>query len=352
LSHSTEDDVNANEPAEPAAGEVAGPAAPGGAPLPTCVDRGQAPSTPGERRASDVSRHDGDAVATSNDASGALEDADDRRGARRHAARSGALHAAGAAPGQAVHDELLMGLGRRFHGATLKLDFELRAPTTRQIFRRDFVYVSRQLHALEASRRVQGLDRQLLNDALMTVERHGELAKLALKKAADETLTLIALQGHGDAQVEFAPTRLQATIVSPYARVFIDVLRQADDMLTQLERAWLLGLVDPATKAYRASDCRKVLHVFKEVVREQRHVVGAQVRDVNASRRAKRDVAPLSSDAGHAIEAHHGAANGGAAPEGHRMAKVVDDHGSADAHRTNRQSRAEADGTSDDAGAA
>lgn len=346
--------MNPNEPAEPAAGEVAGPAAPGGAPLPTRIARGQAPSASGEPHASDAvaaSRDDDLPGAASPDASRWPDDTRHRPGARQRATRSGGLQVASIAPAHAVHDELLTGLGRRFRGATLKLDFELRAPTTRQIFRRDFVYVSRQLHALEASRRVQGLDRQLLNDALLTVERHGELAKLALKKAADETLTLIALQGHASAQVEFAPTRLQATIVSPYARVFIDVLRQADDMLTQLERAWLLGLVDPATKAYRASDCRKVLHVFKEVVREQRHVVGAQVRDVNASRRAKRDMAPLSPDAGRAIEMRHGAASAGAASEGQGVVKLVDGGGSAGCSSHEPWASAEFEHPRDDAGA-
>ena len=345
--------MNANEPAEPAAGEVAGHAAPGGAPLPACITRGQAPSASGEACAHDdaTMREDEIPSAASPGAPRPLDDADHRCGTPRRATGSSNLHIAATGPADAVHDELLTGLGRRFRGPTLKLDFELRAPTTRQIFRRDFVYVSRQLHALEASRRVQGLDRQVLNDALLTVERHGELAKLALKKAADETLTLIALQGHADAQVEFASMCLQATIVSPYARVFIDVLRQADDMLTQLERAWLLGLVDPATKACRASDCRKVLHVFKEVVREQRHVVGAQVRDVNASRRAKRDLAPPPFDMGRAIDRRHGAASASTATEARDVVKLVDGSDSADAHRSRPRSSAVVERPRDDAGA-
>ncbi len=194
------------------------------------------------------------------------------------------------ATARAAHDELLAGLGRRFRGATLKLDFELSATITRQLFRRDFVYVSQQLHALEASRRVQGLDRKVLNDALIAVERHGEFVKTLLKQTTAEATTLIALHGYADAQVEFTPpARLQATIISPYARAYIDLLRLADDALTQLDRAWLLGLLDPATKAHRAADCRKALQGFKEVVRQQRHVVGEQVREVNAARRLKRD---------------------------------------------------------------
>ncbi len=200
-------------------------------------------------------------------------------------------------PARAAHDELLVGLGRRFRGATLKIDFELGTAIARQAFRRDFVYVSRQLHALEASRRVQGLDRKLLNDALIAVERHVDVVKTMLKQVGAEARALIEAHGQAEAHVEFTPpVRLQATIVSPYARAFVDLLRLVDETLTQLDRAWLLGLVDPTTKAQLAADCRKALQGFKEVVRQQRHVVGEQVREVNAARRIKRDEVPMSAD--------------------------------------------------------
>ena len=188
--------------------------------------------------------------------------------------------------GPDVHDELLASLGRRFRGATLRLGFELRTAIARQIFHRDFVYVSQQLHALEASRRVQGLDRQVLRDALATVARRGDATRTQLLLCASNARALIAAHGHAQADVEFErPAQLQATIVSPHARDFLDLLGQADDALTQVEKAWLLGLLEPTERARQASDCRRVLHGFKETVRQQRHVVGLHVREVNAARR-------------------------------------------------------------------
>ncbi len=184
------------------------------------------------------------------------------------------------------HDDLVASLGRRFRGATLKLDFELRTTVARQVFRRDFVYISQQLHALEASRRVQGIDRPRLKEALATVARCIDAVRALLLRCAADARALILLHGHAGADVEFArPTRLRATIVSPYARDFVDILGHADEALTQLERAWLLGLLHPAAKAQQASECRRALQGFKEIVRQQRHAIGAHVREVNAGRR-------------------------------------------------------------------
>jgi hypothetical protein len=183
-------------------------------------------------------------------------------------------------------DELLASLGRRFRGASLKLEFELRTTVARQVFQRDFVYVSRQLHALEASRRVQGIDRQLLRGALAAIAQRADAARTLLLLRASEARALIAYHAHGQADVAFArPTRLQATIVSPHARDFLDILAQADDALSQLEKAWLLGLLEPPTKARHAVECRRELMAYKETVRHQRHVVGTHVREVNAARR-------------------------------------------------------------------
>ena len=183
-------------------------------------------------------------------------------------------------------DELLANLGRRFRGATLKLEFELRTAIARQIFHRDFVYGSQQLHALEASRRVQGIDRQVLKDALAAITQRADAVRTLLLSCASEARALIAAHGHAEADVSFErPAQLQATIVSPHARDFLDILGQADDALTQVEKAWLLGLLEPAEKARQASECRRALYGFKEVVRQQRHVVGLHVREVNAARR-------------------------------------------------------------------
>jgi hypothetical protein len=182
---------------------------------------------------------------------------------------------------------VLAGLGRRFRGPTLCIRFQLQTDITRQIYRRDFVYVSQQLHALEASRRVQGLPRENLNAALASISHCLASTRGVLLDAASQLRALIDLNGLSDAHVEFRrPEAILVTIVSPHAREYMGVLEAADDALAQLERAWLLGLVDPLEKSQRVSDSRKAIQAVKEAVRDQRQVIGGQVRDVNA-RRAK-----------------------------------------------------------------
>jgi hypothetical protein len=207
---------------------------------------------------------------------------------------------AGARP--AVADpaaDLLAGLGRRFRGPTLRMSFELRTSIARQIFRRDFVYVSQQLHALEASRRVQGLPRESLNEALAAIGQRVDEVRAQLRDSTAHTRDLIELHGHSGADVEFTrPATLQATIVSPYARDFMDVLVHADQALTQLERAWLLGLLEPAEKGRMSGECRKAVQSVKETVREQRQWIGAQVREVNARRGPVEFAAPEGAPEG------------------------------------------------------
>ena len=93
-----------------------------------------------------------------------------------------------------MRDAELWLLARRTQGAALRLDFELRTAVVRQVFRRDFVYVSRQLHALEASRRVQGLDRASLDDALATLQRCEEDVHDLLDRIAADLAARIAAQ--------------------------------------------------------------------------------------------------------------------------------------------------------------
>jgi hypothetical protein len=192
-------------------------------------------------------------------------------------------------------DPLLASLGRRFSGASLQLEFELRTACTRQIFHRDFAYVSRQLHALEASRRVPGIDRALLAACLAAIGRSADAERTLLLQYGADTRALIAAHGHAGADIGFGdPRPLRATIVSPHARDYLELLGQADDALAQLEKAWLLGLLGPVAKARQASDCRRALHDYKETVRRHRECLADHVREVNAARQRGAQAVPAS----------------------------------------------------------
>jgi hypothetical protein len=118
---------------------------------------------------------------------------------------------------------------------------------------------------------------------------------------------LIALSGQADTPIEFVrPRALQATIVSHYARDYIDVLELADDAFTQIQRAWLLGLLGLLEKRERATECHRALRSLKEHVYKERSQIGALVREVNAGQHPSRaptaeaplDDAPLPFDTG------------------------------------------------------
>ena len=191
-----------------------------------------------------------------------------------------------APPQLAPRDAELWLLARRTQGAALRLDFELRSALVRQVFRRDFVFVSRQLHGLEASRRVQGLDRAALSEALAALQRRGDDVLALLRQIASDLDITLASQAPAGARLAFArPARFQATIVSPSAHRYLALLIQADEALARLEMAWLLGLVAAPHRSALLSDCRRALHGFKELACQRRQAVGELVREVNAQRR-------------------------------------------------------------------
>ena len=200
-------------------------------------------------------------------------------------------------PQLAPRDAELWLLARRTQGAALRLAFELRTALVRQIFRRDFVYVSRQLHGLETSRRVQGLDRICLADALAALQQRADDVQALFQRIATDLDAAIAARGGASASIAFArPARFQATIVSPVAHRYLALLTQADETLARLEMAWLLGLVEPANRSALISDCRRALHGFKDLAGSRRQAVGELVREVNARRRE--DAATGSDDGG------------------------------------------------------
>ena len=191
-----------------------------------------------------------------------------------------------AEPQLAPRDAELWLLARRTQGAALRLAFELRTAFVRQVFRRDFVYVSRQLHGLEASRRVQGLDRARLNDAIAALQQRADDVQSLLQRVAADLDATIASAGPAGARIAFArPARFQATIVSPMAHRYLALLTQADATLSRLEMAWLLGLVAPAHRTALLSDCRRALHGFKDLACQRRQAMGELVREVNTQRR-------------------------------------------------------------------
>ena len=193
---------------------------------------------------------------------------------------------AASAPQRATRDIELWLLARRAQGAALRLDFELRTALVRQLFRRDFVYVSRQLHALDASRRVQGLAREDLDEALAALQRRADAVQAWTERQASELQAAIHERGPAGARISFScPARFQATIVSPAAHRYLGLLQQADEMLAWLEMAWLLGLVDPDQRTIRVRECRRALLDFKNLACERRQEIGQLVRNVNAQRK-------------------------------------------------------------------
>ena len=193
-----------------------------------------------------------------------------------------------AAPGEdrrTPPDNVLTGLGQPFHGAALQFEFDLATSLPRQIFRRDFVYLSRQLYALELSRRVTGLDRALLNAALAAVTRQMNTVGAMLRHCHERSRALSEAHGYANTVIEFKPrTAIRATLVSRYTRDFIGVLQQADAAMIELEKAWMLGLVSLSERDYRQKHCRHALRSIKEVVRQQRHRIGQEVRRINEQR--------------------------------------------------------------------
>jgi len=176
--------------------------------------------------------------------------------------------------------------GRRQHDAVAPLELPLRAAATRHLLAHDFGEVSRQLLALESSRRIQGLHPRVSRAAFEAIAAKAREACAGLARCAE------ALPACDDRQVPTgpppAPTGPAANGLAPGAHAYVELLLQADRVLHRIEQAERRGLLAPSDSTRLVRACGAELLAFNDAVHQQQRIVSLHIRQLDAVARIRR----------------------------------------------------------------
>jgi hypothetical protein len=190
--------------------------------------------------------------------------------------------------------------GKQFQGAVIELDFELSARTPRQLFQRDFVYVSRLFYNLDRYRDIKGVDQTLLDTEEEKVAKKLDAVKQLVTKNVRELDALLAANSHDNARVTNAKTVLyRAPIISPFAREYVEVLQKANGAFVQADVAFLFGLIDRKQKQHIDKTVRQAIRAISQVVRQARAAALAHLKALNgqaADEATRQVISQIASD--------------------------------------------------------
>lgn len=165
----------------------------------------------------------------------------------------------------------------------MTLQYEMQTPRIKQFYRRDFVYLSQLLYALNTYREIRGVEPAKIDAAEMNVGKKLDAVMALMKRTVNEAETAIRMNNHEGTPIDFAyPVCYKAPIISPYAREYLEVLVAADDAFKMVNKAWLLGLIDPKQRSQKEFTLRKAIRAIAEVVRLQRIEMAKHVRSIRA----------------------------------------------------------------------
>lgn len=161
--------------------------------------------------------------------------------------------------------------GNRFRGAVVQIDYELRTRSPRQMYKRDFVYLSRLLHSLDTYREIPIIDQTYLDDKEASVTKKIDAVKKLIGNKLREANALIAANAQKAYAIAHAKAIVcRAPIVSPYAREYMEILVDADKLYSQLDAAYMLGLITRPDKGRIESMVRQAIRSIAQVVRQAR----------------------------------------------------------------------------------
>ena len=161
--------------------------------------------------------------------------------------------------------------GAGFRDGVVEIDYMLCTRTPRQMYRRDFVYISRLLYSLERYRTIRSADAARFDEFEQKVVRKLDGVRQLIGRTLREANALIAANVQPAHHITYPRAmRYRAPIISPYAREYMEVLSDADRAYAQIEVAFLLGLIDRHKRREIETLMRKSIRAISAVVRQVR----------------------------------------------------------------------------------
>lgn len=161
--------------------------------------------------------------------------------------------------------------GPGFRDGVLEMDYMLRTKVPKSMYRRDFVYLSRLLHAMDRYRGIRSADPVRLDEQETKVAHKLDNVSKLIKKRAKEGQALLEVHKTEAATITYPrAARYRAPIISPYAREFMEILTAADSVFADLEMLFLLGAIDRKQRGVIEFEVRRACRAISAVVRQVR----------------------------------------------------------------------------------
>jgi hypothetical protein len=173
--------------------------------------------------------------------------------------------------------------GPNFRDGVVEIDYLLCTRGMKQMYRRDFIYLSRLLYALDRYRTISLVDQTKLDAVEQLVVRKLDNVRKLIAKHLKQAAALIEANEQKAHAISYPRSmRYRAPIISPYAREYMEVLSQADAVYAKLEISFLLGLIDRHTRSVTELEMRQAIRTINKTVRQMRVEMAKYVSSLRA----------------------------------------------------------------------
>lgn len=161
--------------------------------------------------------------------------------------------------------------GPHFRDGVVELDYLLRTQNMKQLYKRDFVYISRMLYSVERYRKVSIVDQTKIDASEAIVTRKIDSVRKLLNSQLKQATALIEANAQVAHRISYPRAeRYRAPLISPYAREFMELLVTCDEAASKLEAAYLLGLIEREKRSAVLMQMRKAIRTIAPTARQIR----------------------------------------------------------------------------------
>jgi hypothetical protein len=162
------------------------------------------------------------------------------------------------------------GFANNFQGALVVIpDQTIRSATAKRFFDKDFGYLSRQMYYEYQYRTWHGFNEEILDRYAAVIDTKLASIQLAQSNWLNRLHKILEQNGKvGEEAKAMFPSIVtyHVPVIASQARVYLDVLKQLDDVYTLASSAYLWGIIDSKQRSAQEWHCKKAVRAFRAVL--------------------------------------------------------------------------------------
>lgn len=174
----------------------------------------------------------------------------------------------------------------KFNGAVLQVNVDVGSPLVRRVYHRTFDHVGRNAHFISVFGRVLLGEAMVREPEQKLKERIEENTKALDRKL--EGARAIMMDAGITTYARFNKTEpIQANIISPIQKHYLNLLSKADELLVYLNTLWLHGEIDDTERSKREMEIKNFLRAVSSVSRKMRIYMQSKVNELHEKDHSK-----------------------------------------------------------------